>query len=107
MASTLKPPPKKALQAFHVGQVGGDTVSTYLEQGWSLAICCKACERLMEWTPPELVARFGVRDFPPIAAVAARLVCGGEAGCGSHDIAVFPHLYDGPWTWPPAGAPAG
>ena len=53
--STLKPPPKRALQNFHAGQVGDDTVATYLAKGWSLAICCKTCERLVEWTPPDLV----------------------------------------------------
>lgn len=107
MSSTLRPPPRKALQAFHLGQVGGDTVATYLGNGWSLAICCKACERLIEWTPADLVARFGVRNFPRIADIVPRLVCSGEGGCGSRDIAVFPHLYDGRWTWPPPDAPAG
>lgn len=48
--STLKPPPKKALQAFHVGQVGADSVGDDLAKGWSLAICCKARARLVEWT---------------------------------------------------------
>lgn len=96
--STLKPPPKRALQAFQVGQVGDDTVGDYLAKGWSLAICCKACERLVEWTPPELARRYGDRPKVRIAAIAERLSCAGEAGCGSKEIAVFPHAYDG--TWP-------
>jgi len=103
MTSTLKPPPKKALQAFHAGQVGSDTVETYLKNGWSLAICCKNCERLIEWTPADLVERFGVREFPRIADVVPRLVCSGGDGCGSREIAVFPHLYNQPWKWPPPG----
>lgn len=98
--STLKAPPKKAVQAFHVGQVGDDTVADYLAKGWSLAICCKACERLVEWTPPELARRFGDRPQVRIAAVIARLACAGETGCGSKEIAAFPHLYDGRWIWP-------
>jgi hypothetical protein len=101
MASTLKPPPKTALKAFHVGQVGDDTVATYLEKGWSLAICCKACERLVEWTPPELARRFPKPAKVKIADLVPRLACAGEAGCGSREIAVFPHLYDDTWTWPP------
>jgi len=96
--STLKPPPKKALKAFHVGQVGRDSVGDYLAKGWSLAICCKACERLVEWTPPELARRFADRPGTPIAALVERLSCAGETGCGSKEIAVFPHAYDG--TWP-------
>jgi hypothetical protein len=103
MASTLKPPPRKALLAFHVGQVGTDTVETYLEKGWSLAICCKACERLVEWTPPELARRFADPGRVKMAAIVERLACAGEGGCGSREIAVFPHLYDEAWTWPPSG----
>lgn len=98
--SQLKPPPRKALQAFHVGQIGADTVGTYLQKGWSLAICCKGCERLVEWTPPDLARRYGDRPALRIADVAERLTCSGEQGCGSREIAVFPHPYDGPWSWP-------
>jgi len=100
MPSTLTPPPKNALKAFHVGQVGTDTVETYLTKGWSLAICCKACKRLVEWTPPELVRRFGHCPNLRIGAIVERLSCAGERGCGSREIAVFPLLYDGAWQWP-------
>ncbi len=95
--STLKAPPKKALKAFRVGQVGHDTVGDYLAKGWSLAICCKGCARLVEWTPPELARRFSDRRQVRIAAVVERLACAGEGGCGSREIAGFPHLYDGSW----------
>lgn len=98
-ASTLKRPPKKAVQAFHAGQVGDDTVATYLRKGWSLGICCKSCERLVEWTPPDLAERFGDRLQVRIAALVERLACSGADGCGSREIAVFPHLYDGAWRW--------
>lgn len=103
--STLKPPPKKALDRFHVGQVGDDTVRTYLESGFSLAICCRNCQRLIEWTPPELERRFGAKLRLRIADLCERLACTGEAGCGARDIAVFPHLYDDPaWRWAPPAA---
>jgi len=104
MTSTLRPPPKAALQRFHVGQVGDDTIGGYLAKGWSLAICCKACARLVEWTPPELDRRFGGRPHLRIAAVVERLACLGDGSCGSREVAVFPHLYDG--VWPPPGAGA-
>jgi hypothetical protein len=101
--STLRPPPLKALEAFHIGQIGDDTIGTYLMKGFSLAICCRACRRLVEWTPPELERRFGDRPGLRIADLARRLTCTGQ-GCGSQDVAVFPHLYDGSWRWPrPAG----
>jgi hypothetical protein len=96
MASTLTPPPKKALKAFHPGQVGDDTVETYLRKGWSLAICCKACERLVEWTPADLRARFAEPASIRISTLVTRLRCQGEGGCGSDEIAVFPHFWDGP-----------
>ncbi len=99
--STLKRPPAKLLLRFHIGQIGNDTVRTYLTKGWSLAICCKDCPRLIEWTPAELERRFGERLDLRIADIAKRLTCSGDEGCGSRDIAVFPHLYDGAWTWPP------
>jgi hypothetical protein len=57
--STLKRPPTSLLTRFHVGQIGEDTIHSYLQKGFSLAICCRDCPRLIEWTPPELEARFG------------------------------------------------
>jgi len=101
MTSTLRRPPAAVLQRFHPDQAGTDTVRDYLATGWSLAICCKACPRLVEWTPPELLERFGDRLGLRIADLASRLSCTGEGGCGSDDVAVFPHLYDGPWSWVP------
>lgn len=101
--STLKRPPQKAVQVFHPGQAGDDTIADYLAAGWSLAICCKACPRLVEWTPPELAARFGDRPGLRIADLARRLACTGEGGCGSRDVAVFPHPFDGAWAWTGSG----
>ncbi|QUD90316.1 hypothetical protein [Phenylobacterium montanum] len=99
--STLKRPPAKMIAGFHARQVGADTVRTFLQNGWSLAICCKACPRVVEWTPPRLQAIFAERLDLKIAALAPRLACTGEDGCGSREVAVFPHAYDGDWTWPP------
>ena len=39
--------------------VGTDRIGDYLSAGHSLVICCKACPRIIEWTPPELKRRFG------------------------------------------------
>lgn len=99
--STLARPTEKLVQRFHVGMVGDDTVRTFLENGWSLAIFCKQCPRTVEWTPPELLARFGERLSLEIADLVPRLACVGDKGCGSKEVAVGPHLYDGEWSWPP------
>jgi hypothetical protein len=103
MASALKRPREKDLARFTTAAIGGDTVGLYLAKGWSLAICCKACPRLVEWTPPELQRRFGDRPGLRIATIAERLACAGEGGCGSDEVAVFPHAYDGTWPITPAG----
>jgi hypothetical protein len=99
--STIQRPPEAAIRRFNASQVGDDTVGDYLAKGWSLGICCKACSRLTEWAPPVLVDRFGDRAGLRIADLVPRLACAGEGGCGSREIAVFPHLYDGAWTWTP------
>lgn len=100
--STMTPPPKKYLERFHVGQIGDDTIRTFLEGGFSLGICCRDCKRLVEITPPELQARFGDKLSLRIADLCERLSCKGAGGCGSKDIAVFPHLYDdASWRWTP------
>lgn len=99
--STLQRPTAKMVQRFRVEMVGDDTVRNFLENGWSLAIFCKNCPRMIEWTPPELVGRFGGQLGLKIADIVPRLSCSGEEGCGSKEVAVGPHLYDGEWTWPP------
>lgn len=102
-ASTLERPPDRLLKTFNVARIGNDTIRTYLQRGFSLAICCRDCPRLIEWTPPELETRFGGRLDLRIADLAARLSCTGPGGCGAKDVAVFPHLYDLPWRWSPPG----
>lgn len=99
--STLKRPGAKLLSRFRLDDIKDDTVRVFLTKGFSLAICCRDCPRMIEWTPADLERRFGhVLDLR-IADLAPRLSCSAEDGCGSHDIAVFPHAYDGPWSWPP------
>ncbi|HEY2660673.1 MAG TPA: hypothetical protein VGI79_13195 [Caulobacteraceae bacterium] len=101
--STMRRPDAKLITRFALWQVKDDTVLTYLEKGYSLGICCRNCPRTIEWTPPQLQRRFETRLDLPLKDLVPRLSCTGEGGCGSHDIAVFPHLYDLPWTWPPPG----
>jgi hypothetical protein len=105
MQSTLKRPDARILKSFHAGQVGNDTPRTYLEKGWSLAICCKDCPRLIEWTPPALATLFAANLDVKIAHLVPRLRCSMPEGCGSVEIAVFAHAYDGQWAWEaPEGA---
>jgi hypothetical protein len=54
---------------------------------------------MIEWTPPELEKRFPLHLR--IADLAKRLTCSGRGGCGHKEVAVFPHLYDGKWSWIP------
>ncbi len=103
--STLTRPPEKLLRRFEVRQIGDDTVGTYLSRGFSLGICCLDCPRVIEWTPPELARLFGTRPGLRIADLVPRLSCTGEDGCGSHSVAVFPHLYDEEWSWPSKAGP--
>ena len=56
----------------------------------------------IEWTPPELLAKFEGKLDLKLADLVPRLSCSGEEGCGSKEVAVFPHLYDGEWRWPRA-----
>jgi hypothetical protein len=99
--STLKRPTAKLLARFRLDDIGDDTIRVFLTKGFSLAICCRDCPRMIEWTPADLDQRFGHILDLRIADLASRLSCTGDEGCGSQDIAVFPHAYDGRWAWPP------
>jgi hypothetical protein len=99
--SSLQRPEEKLIRRFAVWQVRDRSIRGYLEKGFSLAICCRECPRMIEWTPPELLRRFETRLDLQLKDLVPRLSCAGEGGCGSHDIAVFPHLYDGAWSCPP------
>jgi hypothetical protein len=100
--STLERPEERLIQKFDVWQVKDRTIRSFLAKGFSLAICCKQCPRMIEWTPPELLAKFEGKLDLQLADLVPRLSCTGEEGCGSKEVAVFPHLYDGEWAWPPA-----
>lgn len=101
--STLRRPPTHLLKAFKISHVGNDTIRSYLQNGRSLAICCKDCPRMIEWTPPELERRFPLQTR--IADIAARLSCSGPGGCGAKEVAVFEHFYDLPYKWTPPQSP--
>lgn len=97
--STLKRPAAHLLRPGIDPQMRRDTVRTYLRNGWSLAICCCDCPRLVEWTPADLARRFASTLDVSIADIAERLTCKGEGGCGSSEVALFPHPFDGVWSW--------
>jgi hypothetical protein len=99
--SALERPDDDLIRRFALWQVRDRTIRSYLVKGFSLVICCRECPRMIEWTPPELLRRFETNLDLPLKELVPRLSCTGEGGCGSHDIAVFPHLYDGAWSWPP------
>ena len=99
----MRRPAAKLISRFGVWQVKDHTIRTYLENGWSLGICCRSCPRTIEWTPPELQRRFENQLDLQLKRLVPRLSCTGEEGCGSQDVAVFPHLYDHPWSWSPQG----
>ena len=101
----LKRPDEALIRKFQLRHLGDRTISYHLEKGYSLAICCRDCPRLIAWTPPELLQRFETRLDLKLTDLVPRLACTGEGGCGSHYIAVFPYLYDGDWRWPPAEKP--
>jgi hypothetical protein len=97
--STLKRPAAKFLRSFRTDMIfDRHTVRYYLAEGFSLGICCKDCKRLTEWTPAELQRRFGTKLDLRIRDIAERIKCAGAGGCGSSDVAVWPHLFDGVWA---------
>lgn len=100
--STLERPEERLIQKFDVWQLKDRTVRGLLTKGFSLAICCKHCPRTIEWTPQELLAKFEGKLDLKLADLVPRLACTGQEGCGSKEVAVFPHLYDGEWRWPSA-----
>jgi hypothetical protein len=100
-ASTLRRPTKAQLAQGLTGKaMFVDTIRLYLRNGWSLAVCCMDCPRIVEWTPPVLAERFDGKLDTTIGDLVGRVACKGEGGCGSRNIALFPHPYDHDWTWP-------
>ena len=104
-ASSLKRPEARLLRQVRLDrQMQRDTIRTFLENGWSLAVCCCDCPRIVEWTPSDLAERFDGKFDTTIADLVGRVACKGDGGCGSKNIALFPHPYDHAWTWPPSDA---
>lgn len=99
--STLERPDQHLIDRFDLWQVRGRTIRRLVAKGFSLAICCKRCPRMIEWTPQDLLDKFGAQLDLPLTDLVPRLSCTGAEGCGSKEVAVFPHLYDGAWRWPP------
>ena len=94
--------PEKMLQRSRTDlRMQKDTIQLYLEKGWSLAVCCCHCPRIVEWAPPDLAEGFASKLDTTISAVLARVACKGEGGCGSKNVALFPHAYDHAWTTGP------
>lgn len=87
--STLKLPSPRQLARFRLSDVKDDDVGIFVGMGWSLAIACQNCSRLIEWTPEVLQEKFAPTER--IADIASRLTCSGPEGCGSPKIAVWPH----------------
>jgi hypothetical protein len=100
--SRIERPSAKDLSRYRadIAVMRADTVRTFLTNGWSLAVCCCDCPRLVEWTPPELLEKFGERLDLSIADIARRIACTGAEGCGSKNVAVFPWPYALDWKWP-------
>ena len=53
--STLERPDQHLIDRFDVWQVRGRTIRRLVAKGFSLAICCKRCPRMIEWTPQDLL----------------------------------------------------
>jgi hypothetical protein len=69
--------------------LGDDKIRRYLEEGWTLAICCRACDRRpVAWTPPELAEKCGHMPDLELVALLDRLSCSRPDGCGSKDVAL-------------------
>lgn len=93
LPTTLTRPPERFIRAFRPSMVEDHTVGQLIEKGWSLGICCRACPRVVEWTPAALRGRFPPeRQGIHLAALLPRLSCGGPGGCGSSNVAIFPYL---------------
>jgi hypothetical protein len=90
LPTTLTRPEAKAIRSFRPWMVGGDTIATLLDNGWSLGICCRNCPRTIDMKPEAIENRFaGHRDFK-LVDLLPLLSCGEEKGCGSTDMVIFP-----------------
>ncbi|WP_158912724.1 hypothetical protein [Caulobacter sp. S45] len=86
----LKRRPEKEIRSFRPWMIGADTIGTLLDNGWSLGICCRDCPRTIEMKPEAIAERFGAYRHLKLIDLLPKLVCGEPAGCGSHDMVLFP-----------------
>lgn len=88
----MKRPTKKMLDSFRPSMIDNMAVSLLIDRGWSLGICCRHCERLVEWTPDILAEKFAGKEGMGLRAIHGKLECGGDKGCGASDVAIFPYF---------------
>ena len=90
LPSTLKRPAEKAILSFKPWMIGEDTIATLLDNGWSLGICCRHCERTIEMKPKAIEDKFGAHRDLRLVDLLPKLTCGKPKGCGSTDMVLFP-----------------
>ena len=90
LPTTLKRPEEKAIRSFKPWMVGEDTITTLLDNGWSLGICCRHCKRTIEMKPEAIEAKFGDYSGLRLVDLLPKLTCGKPKGCGSTDMVLFP-----------------
>ena len=90
LPTTLKRPEEKTIRSFRPSMAGADTIGTFLDNGWSLGICCRNCPRTIEMKPEAIEARFGAYRGLRLVDLLPKLSCGKPIGCGSTDIVLFP-----------------
>ena len=90
LPTTLKRPEEKTIRSFKPWMIGGDTIGTLLDNGWSLGICCRDCPRTIEMKPEAIEARFGAYRGLRLVDLLPKLSCGKPIGCGSTDMVLFP-----------------
>lgn len=94
-STSLKRPDQKLIDKFRPDMVdvaGANTVGALVDKGFSLVICCKACPRMVEWSPADLEEKFADRLGLRLFDLVPRLTCSGPEGCGHKEVAVFPHF---------------
>ena len=90
LPTTLTRPEEKTIRSFKPSMIGADTIGTYLDNGWSLGICCRDCARTIEMKPEAIEARFGAYRGLRLVDLLPKLSCGKLIGCGSTDMVLFP-----------------
>src|SRR6201994_1073444 len=90
LPTTLRRPGEKPLRSFKPWMMGGDTIGTLLDRGWSLGICCRQCPRTIEMKPEAIEEEFGAYRRMKLVDLLPKLTCGTQRGCGSAEMVLFP-----------------